>query len=182
MGVRFDAVVCGTATDLGVFQSDHFDAVLLMGPLYHLKSAEHRVTAVQEALRTARSRSLLFSAHLTRYSVVRYAAKVRPDQLAQTPTFIDSILTNGTGEAKDGFLRTCYCADPTEIRPFMEMCGLNTVEMVGCEGVVAEVEERLNQLPEVEFARWVALNYRLGRKTELLTASSRILHVGQKMT
>ena len=153
-----------------------------MGPLYHLKLAEHRATAVHEALRATRSRGLLFSTHLTRYSVVRYAAKVRPEQLAQMPTFIESILTNGTGEAKEGFLRTCYCADPTEIRPIMETFGLNTVEMVGCEGVVAEIEERLNQLPDVEFARWVALNYKLGRRPELLAASAHILHVGQKAT
>jgi S-adenosylmethionine-dependent methyltransferase len=179
-GVRFDEVVCGTATDLGTFPSGHFDAVLLMGPLYHLKSTEHRSMAVREALRTARSKGLLFSTHLTRYSVVRYAAKVRPEQLAQMPTFIDSILTNGTGEAQDGFLRTCYCADPPEIRPFMEAFGLRTLEMVGCEGVVAEVEERLNQLPEVEFESWVALNYKLGRNPELLAASAHILHIGQK--
>jgi ubiquinone/menaquinone biosynthesis C-methylase UbiE len=34
-GVRFDAAVCGTATELAMFQDASFDAVLLMGPLYH---------------------------------------------------------------------------------------------------------------------------------------------------
>ena len=178
-GASFDATVCGTATDLAVFPDAHFDAVLLLGPLYHLKTVERRSQAVLEAVRVTRSEGLLFSAFLTRYSVVRYSAKVRPWQLSQTPRFIESILANGVGDASDGFLRSCYCADPTEIRPFMERLGVHTVEMVGCEGVVAEVEERLNELPENDFARWVELNYSLGRRAELLAASAHILHIGR---
>jgi S-adenosylmethionine-dependent methyltransferase len=177
--VCFDSIVCGTATDLSAFSDVQFDAVLLMGPLYHLKSQESRTTAVREAMRIAKPGSLVFSAHLTRYSVVRYAVKVRPQQLSPHPGFIESILRQGVGEAADGFLRTCYCADPIEIRPFMELLGLDTIAMVGCERVVAEVEERLNDLPDVEFARWVALNYQLGRKAELLAASAHILHIGR---
>ena len=178
-GLRFDAVVCGTAIDLAAFPSAQFDAVLAMGPLYHLKSVEARAQAVQEAMRVARPGHLVFSAFLTRYSVVRYAAKVRPAQLAQMPRFIESILANGTGEAADGFLRTCYCSDPAEIRPFMEGLGLATVDMIGCEGIVAEVEDKLSELPEDQFAPWVALNYQLGRKPELLAASAHILHIGR---
>ena len=178
-GVGFDAMVCGTATDLGVFPTAYFDAVLLLGPLYHLKSVERRRQAVLEAMRVARSNGLVISAFLTRYSVVRYAAKVRPLQLSQTPDFIESILATGVGIAGDGFLSSCYCADPTEIRPFMDGLGIDTVNLIGCEGVVAEVEERLNELPENDFARWVDLNYRLGRRAELLAASAHILHVGR---
>ena len=178
-GVGFDAVVCGTATDLNVFPTGSFDAVLLLGPLYHLKSVERRRQAVLEAMRVARSDGLMVSAYLTRYSVVRYAAKVRPLQLSQTPDFIESILATGVGNAGDGFLSSCYCADPTEIRPFMDGLGIETVDLIGCEGVVAEVEERLNELPENDFARWVDLNYRLGRRAELLAASAHILHVGR---
>jgi S-adenosylmethionine-dependent methyltransferase len=179
-GINFDAVICATATDLGAFPSEAFDAVLVMGPLYHLKAARDRAQTVQEAMRVARPGHLVFSAFLTRYSVVRYAAKVRPAQLMEMPSFLESILASGTGQTADGFLRTCYCSDPIEIRPFMEGLGLATVDMVGCEGIVGEVEDKLNELPEDQFARWVALNYQLGRKPELLAASAHILHIGRK--
>lgn len=179
-GVRFHAGVCASAQNLTTFQSNEFDAVLLMGPLYHLKSVEARVTALHEALRVTSLGGMLFAAHLNRYSVVRYAAKARPWQLAQARDFFDSILRDGAGDTADGFLRTCYCADPTEIQPLMERAGWHTVAMVGCEGVVAEVEERLNELDAVQLANWVALNYELGRKPELLAASAHILYIGQK--
>jgi hypothetical protein len=122
----------------------------------------------------------LFSVHLSRYSVLRYAAKVRPAQLAAAPVFYDSILRSGVGESGDGFLDTCYCADPLEIQPFMESLGLTTLDLIGCEGVVAEVEEQLNELPQEQFERWADLNYRLGRRQELHAASAHLLHVGRK--
>jgi hypothetical protein len=111
---------------------------------------------------------------------VRYAAKVRPSQLAEAPEFFDSILRHGAGDVANGFLRTCYCAHPAEIQPFMEGAGWRTVAMVGCEGIVAEVEERLNELDAAQFANWITLNYELGRKPELLAASAHILYIGQK--
>src|SRR4030095_7868770 len=65
-GVRFDAVVCETATNLSVFPDGEFDAVLLMGPLYHLKLESERTKAVTEAMRVARPGGVLFSVHLSR--------------------------------------------------------------------------------------------------------------------
>jgi SAM-dependent methyltransferase len=45
--------VVGDARDLPC-EDDGFDAVLLMGPLYHLLDRDHRVRALQEACRAAR--------------------------------------------------------------------------------------------------------------------------------
>jgi len=151
-----------------------------MGPLYHLKLESERKKAVTEAMRVSRPGGMLFSVYLSRYSVLRYAAKVRPAQLAAAPTFYDSILQNGVGELGNGFLDTCYCADPLEIQPFMEGLGLTTLDLLGCEGVVAEVEDKLNELSGEDFDRWIDLNYRLGRRKELHAASAHLLHVGRK--
>ena len=94
---------------------------------------------------------MIFSAFLNRYSAVRYAAKKRPEQFLEDPDLIGSILSTGTGEssrADAAFLCSCYFADPLEVQPFMERLGVTTVELLGCEGVVSEVEEKLNILPE----------------------------------
>ena len=52
--------------------------------------------------------------------------------------------------------------------------------MLGCEGVVAEVEDQLNLLPEEDLERWISLNYRLGKRPELHAASAHLLHVGRR--
>ena len=176
-------VVHGDATDLSRFSDAAFDAVLSLGPLYHLEVPEARERAVNEALRVVRPGGIIFSAFLNRYSAVRYAAKTRPEQFLDDPELIESILSTGTGEssrADAAFLRSCYFADPLEVQPFMERLGVTTIELLGCEGVVAEVEEKLNTLPEPQLERWVNLNYDLGRRRELHAASAHLLHVGRK--
>jgi len=181
-GVAFAEVVPGSATSLSAFRDDSFDAALLLGPLYHLKAEADRTATVSEALRVLRPGGVLFSAFLSRYSVVRYAAKTRPGQLTDDPALIESILERGYGDSgrtDAAFLKTCYFADPGDVQPFMERCGVETIQILGCEGVVSEVEERLNELPPQELEKWVDLNYRLGKKPELLAASAHVLHVGR---
>jgi len=182
-GVSLERVEPSSATSLASFADGTFDAALLLGPLYHLKEEGDRVASVKEALRVLRPGGILFSAFLTRYSVVRYAAKTRPDQFTEAPDLIESILAKGTASSDRpdaAFLKHCYFSDPAVIEPFMESCGVQTDMMVGCEGVVAEVEERLNELPDDELDTWVDLNYRLGRKAELIAASAHVLHVGRR--
>ena len=55
------------ARDLSQFPGGSFDAVLSMGPLYHLTSAADREVAVREALRVLRPGGLLFATVMTRY-------------------------------------------------------------------------------------------------------------------
>jgi SAM-dependent methyltransferase len=179
LDIQFGAVACRSAVDLSSFFSEQFDAVLLMGPLYHLQMEDQRACAVREACRLTRIGGLVFSAFVSRYGIVRYAAKVRPEQLAQS-MFLESVLQTGAGETEDTFLRTCYGEDPAAIGRFMEHQGLATIATLGCEGIVADVEDRLSSLPHEEFARWADLNYRLGRRPELVAASSHILHIGRK--
>ena len=41
------------------------------------------------------------------------------------------------------------------------------------------LEEKLNELSNEHFARWVELNYLLGKKQELHASAAHILHVGR---
>lgn len=182
-GVAFERVEQGTATALDAFSDASCDAALLLGPLYHLQRESDRERAVSEALRVLRPGGVLFSAFLSRYSAVRYAAKTRPEQFLDDPQLLESILVHGTGHSARAdavFLNSCYFADPVQVAPFMERCGVQTLQVIGCEGVVSEVEERLNALAETDLDRWVALNYRLGKRPELIAASAHVMHVGRK--
>jgi hypothetical protein len=123
----------------------------------------------------------LFTAFLSRFSVVRYAAKSRPEQFLDDPQPLESILAHGVGHSARAdavFLNSCVFADPVDVAPFMERCGVQTRQLIGREGVVSEVEERLNTLGAADLDRWVALNYELGKRPGLVAASAHVLHVG----
>lgn len=51
---RVKRIVEGTATDLSAFQDNQFDAVLLMGPLYHLIEKEDQVKTIKETIRVSK--------------------------------------------------------------------------------------------------------------------------------
>ena len=55
-----------------------------------------------------------------------------------------------------------------------------TLDLIGCEGIVAANEERLNQLTGDAWRTWVDLNYRLGKEPSLLGASDHLLYIGKK--
>jgi len=63
----------------------------------------------------------------------------------------------------------------------MEGCGLEMVQMIGCEGVVSQVEEQINELESNAWETWVDLNYRLGKDPALHGAADHILYVGRKL-
>ncbi|MFB7252437.1 class I SAM-dependent methyltransferase [Microbacterium sp. NPDC056234] len=56
------------------FADGSFDAVLLLGPLYHLASREERLQALREAKRVTRAGGFVFAAALSRY--VAFGANV----------------------------------------------------------------------------------------------------------
>jgi 2-polyprenyl-3-methyl-5-hydroxy-6-metoxy-1,4-benzoquinol methylase len=45
---QFDGFYIADARDLKGWKEEHFDAVLMMGPLYHLQAEEERIAAVKE--------------------------------------------------------------------------------------------------------------------------------------
>lgn len=51
------------ATDLSDFDSDTYDIVLLLGPMYHLYTREEQERALSEAVRVAKKGGVIFSAY-----------------------------------------------------------------------------------------------------------------------
>ncbi len=60
------------------FADASVDAVLLMGPLYHLLERRDRMAAIREALRVLRSDGVLFAAGISRYAGVLDALVFHP--------------------------------------------------------------------------------------------------------
>ncbi len=178
-GVALEALVHGNALDLSAYADEHFDAVLLMGPLYHLLEETDRRRVILEARRVLKTGGRLLATFICRFSVFRAAALAFPMEPVEIPEIYEQILTNGAYAGEHGFTRA-YFAHPDEIQPLMESCGLRAIEMIGVEGVVAGYEQGINALDGAAWDRWVEMNYRLGRDSSLRGASDHILFIGEK--
>jgi S-adenosylmethionine-dependent methyltransferase len=180
-GIELADYLHGDALDLSAIPGESYDAVLLMGPLYHVLAEDDRRRAVLEARRVLKPGGPVFAAFITRYAPIRYAAKHEPDLLLRGQPSAQELLETGVHrpETPGGFTEA-YFAHPGEIAPLMEGCGFRTLGMVGCEGVVSRIEEQVNELTGDMWEAWVDLNYNAGKDPYLYGAAEHLLYIGCK--
>ncbi len=157
------------------------DAVLLMGPLYHLLAEGERLAAIHEAYRVLRPGGLLFATFITRFAPLRDVALKSPRWIVDHPDRYQQLLTEGQNPAReDSAFPDSYFAHPDEIIPLMSAGGFHHVLIQGCEGILAGHEETVNTVEDDVWEAWVDLNYRLGREPALWGAADHLLYVGSK--
>ncbi|MFI1913852.1 class I SAM-dependent methyltransferase [Nocardia sp. NPDC020380] len=113
-------------------RDDTFDAVLMLGPLYHLTESSERATALSEAMRVLRPGGVLIAAAISRYlSVLETGTSGRLDE-ALVPA-VREVITTGDYDGHAGFVRThWHTAD--ELHAEVAAAGLSQVEIYGIEG------------------------------------------------
>lgn len=180
--ITLSAIHMGTATDLSRFAENSFDAVLLMGPLYHLLDESDRQQAMAEANRVLKSGGMFFAAFITRYAAIKWSAANNPLWAVEHPEETQSILETGQlpprGEADGEFV--AYFAHPDEVRPLVEEAGFQIKTILGVEGLVSEIEEKINKLTGEAWEFWVDLNYSVATDPCLHGGAEHLLVVAEK--
>ncbi|HKF77544.1 MAG TPA: methyltransferase domain-containing protein [Candidatus Dormibacteraeota bacterium] len=125
------------------FEEASFDAVLLLGPLYHLTEREERLTALAEARRVVRPGGPVFAAAISRFASLF-------DGLARgllfEPGFEDIVerdLRDGQHRNPTGHPRwftTAYFHHPDELEEELRTSGLHVREVLGVEGLAGWLE------------------------------------------
>jgi len=159
-----------------------FDAVLLMGPLYHLQDRADRLQALAEARRVLRPGGVVAAAGISRYAS---ALDGLDRGLVDDPRFRDILagdLRDGLHENPTGdieYFTTAYLHHPDELHAELETAGFTGVAVLAVEGVgwVAGDLELRRRDPE----RWrilLDLLRSLEREPSLLGASPHLLALG----
>jgi len=179
-GVTLDGVVHGNALDLSAFADESFDAVMVMGPMYHLLTLEERRQALAEARRVLKPGGMLGVAFISRYAVVLDAAAKDPAWVPAHLDEVEQMLQTGVSRNPAGTFTDAYSIHPTEVRPLLESCGFSFVELMATEGLLAYLERNIIELEPAAFEAWVALNYRLGKDPSVLGAACHLYAIGRR--
>lgn len=177
-GLALSGIVHGNALDLGVLADRSFDAVLLMGPMYHLLSPEDRSRSLAEAHRVLKPGGVLGAAFINRYATI----------LTHRPQWVVSNLIQVREELKTGIRRTdehftaSFSIHPAEVPLLFAQTGFSYVEMVAGEGIAAHTEGEASQLTGTDWQEWVDLNYRLARDPALHGAAVHLFALARKQT
>jgi ubiquinone/menaquinone biosynthesis C-methylase UbiE len=112
------------------------DAVLLMGPLYHLVNREDRLAALQEARRVLRPGGWLFAAAISQYAAL-LDLFVRLGKLYQPEIFrtVSKGLETGVFEgATDGLFTTAFFHLPLQLADEVKDAGFEPATILNIEG------------------------------------------------
>lgn len=132
----FEADV-GDARDLSALGDESVDAVLLLGPLYHLTDRDDRVRALAEARRVARPGGLVAAAAISRFaSLIDGTARGYLDD-PRFVAIVEQDLADGQHRNPDdveGWFTTAYFHLPHELCAEIEEAGLTVERLAGVEG------------------------------------------------
>jgi len=181
-GVALAGIVKADARDLSALGDDTFDAVLLMGPLYHLLEHSHRLASILEARRILREGGRVFATFISRFCMVQCAAAFRVPYICDFRDELETILTTGVYRHSEssGTFPDAWFAHPDEILPLMAEAAFRRVDMFSCEPLAYCLEEGINKAPDDLHKQWIDLLYRLSREPSLMGGGGHLLYVGTK--
>jgi 2-polyprenyl-6-methoxyphenol hydroxylase-like FAD-dependent oxidoreductase len=62
----------------------------------------------------------------------------------------------------------------------MESTGFRALGVIGCEGVLSQIRDRVNELDGDDWDYWIDINYRLARDASTHGIAEHLLYVGER--
>jgi len=172
--------VVADARDLGEVTEREFEAVLLMGPLYHLVVEADRKMALREAFDRLKEGGVIFSSFISRFGVIGDLLKNLPDWIEKQAE-VRWLLDKGRrpdDQPRGGFRG--YFARVSEIVPLHEALGFETMVVAGIEPAISADDESYNKLEGKKRQLWLDLLYDVSTEGTSIGASRHLLYVGTK--
>jgi SAM-dependent methyltransferase len=175
--VRF---VVADARDLSSVEEAGFDAVLLMGPLYHLVVEADRRLALREAFDRLREGGVIFSSFISRFGIMGDLVKNLPHWI-EDQAEVRSLIESGRrpDDAPRGGFRG-YFAEVSELAPLHEAVGFETLAVAGVEPAISADDESYNRLQGRQRQLWLDLFDEISTEKSIIGASRHLLYVGRK--
>jgi len=169
-----------SATRLDSLPAGAFDAVLMLGPLYHLCALEARRQAVAEASRILKPGGVLFAAGINRLSYLRDFFRLFPHVVLERKAFHEQYLGDGNLDPEHappiGF---AHLSTGAEFRGLFAT-GFEELALTGVESFSTEWQSTLDHVAPAEAEAWLDLIERTGQTAEGLGVSDHFLYVGRK--
>ncbi|QHT61424.1 class I SAM-dependent methyltransferase [Paenibacillus lycopersici] len=182
---QFDDFLVRDARRLEGLADDHYDAALMLGPLYHLQAEDDRIQAVRELYRVTKPGGIVFVAVRPRIRKILTAlmapAQWKPlDNMAAIQSFKETGIFD---HADQGRFTGAYFFNIADIQPFFERHGFETVSLLSSSGIGG-------RLTQENWAYWqsrgeekqlMELIYESAADPYLLGATaSHLLYIGRK--
>jgi SAM-dependent methyltransferase len=161
--------------------SGSVDLVLLMGPLYHLRSLAERQRSVQESARVLKRGGTLFAAGINRLSYLRDLLRMKPSLVSERVAFHRQYLRDGILDPDHAPpIGHAHMTTATEFVTLFEG-KFEEVVFLGVESFTTPWQKIFSDLPASEAELWLDLVEETGQTPEGIGQSDHFLFVGRKL-
>lgn len=158
----------GNALDLRKYESDHFDVVIVFGPLYHLHSEEDQLKCIKEAKRVCKPDGKIFFAFLSNDMVVLTMFNEHPDY------FVNGAYDKESFKLTD-FPFVFHTVDAC--RRLLDLSGLKIIHEVASDGLSELMKDKINAMDEKSYKQYLRYHAYSCEKREHLELSNHLLFV-----
>lgn len=182
---QFDGFYTADARELTMMEDEHFDASLMLGPMYHLQNEQDRSQAINELKRVTKTGGLVFVAFMPRIrhilTSLLFPVNWRPNN--NMDTILQFSQTGCFNHADEGRFTGAYYYNIEDIAPFMESRGFETINLIGSNPGSVLTNDSWDYWEgkgEEEVTRVV--NFLIDRAADpyILGISSHLLYIGRK--
>ncbi|WP_346900172.1 class I SAM-dependent methyltransferase [Clostridium sp. UBA7503] len=166
--------------DLSQYESESFDVVTCLGPMYHLKDENDRIKCIHEALRVLKPGGVLAIAYINKHYIIHVIMAYQKQFF--THTFINEVLSSGVTKegGVDCFLPVGFFTTPTEIESFIENFNIEIISHVATDGLCSLLRDPVNELSEEQYEAWKNYMLKSCREKSILGLSNHGLLVCRK--
>lgn len=170
-------ILQGNALELSCFADESMDTTLLLGPMYHLFSEEHKKKALMEALRITKKGGILFVAYcLNEATVLQYCFgketiwdDIQKGLLAKDFTW--------TANENDAF----SLVRPADIKKLTKDLPIERLHLVATDGATRYLGDMVEQMEEKLYRKYLEYHFSICEREDLIGASNHALDVLRKM-
>ena len=179
-GLEAEDFLVGDARNLSALQGRRFDAILALGPLYHLAERTERIAFLEGAKPLLNSGGILIACYLNAWGIARTLLSDSPGWFTK-----DSLRLLRTGESFSGTqacsgFTECHWSNPDLARAELKEAGFAPIEEIGAEGFAGgcrkEVEAIAANDPQ-SFRHIVALGVETSALPQYRHATDHLLFV-----
>ena len=163
-------LVQGNALDLSQYESNAFDIVLLLGPLYHLHKEADKLRCIREAKRVCKPNGKIFFAFISNDMVILTMQQCQEDYL------LGGDYNKETFRLEDFpfvFHTVGHC------RALLRRAGIRIFHEVASDGASELLQELVNSLDQASFEQYLRYHFYICEKPEFLGMSNHLLFVGE---
>lgn len=168
------------ATDLSVFEDETFDAVLNMGPFYHLLTEAQREKCLWECLRVLKKGGILVTAYIPRFYVFQYVAM--SDEKYLDAALAKQLVETGVLKHDDEkcFWTDTYYSSKEEMEALYTAHNVHIIDHFAQDGLAPLLSQKVDSWSDEQFKIWCDYHYSICREPSLLGSSNHVIIIGRK--